>query len=407
MSSMFVAAEVALARLALAAAAGEPTRRSTWWSAGWAWATPRRPSSSTPGALAGRGGGAGRGDRAGTSAGWSRSGRVLTADPRCRLVPGDFFALAASSPGWTRTTDRRFDAVVVDIDHSPRHLLHPSHAGFYAAAGLARLAAHLAPGGVFALWSNDPPDAAFERDARAVLRRRCASTVVASRTRCRTARRPTRSTSLGRVRPAVSTVHDAACTDRSEPRRTVTLCDEPPALAANSTWRALLASCGHGTRVDGRLGAEVKGKHHASKIVMAGGAVVAAAFSGLGMGPATADPGVDGAHGQVERGLNHATPSRAASGLNDVPLDPSRAGASSPTDRSCGSPACRSPGIDDKVRSAPRERGNGHLMPWPEARPAGAVRRSGQVATASPSARAAGALSTYGGIVWTILDSNQ
>jgi len=26
------------------------------------------------------------------------------------------------------------------------------------------LATHLHPGGVFALWSNDPPDAAFERD---------------------------------------------------------------------------------------------------------------------------------------------------------------------------------------------------------------------------------------------------
>jgi hypothetical protein len=28
---------------------------------------------------------------------------------------------------------------------------------------LARLAGHLNPGGVFALWSNDPPDDAFER----------------------------------------------------------------------------------------------------------------------------------------------------------------------------------------------------------------------------------------------------
>ena len=57
---------------------------------------------------------------------------------------------------------RRFDAVLVDIDHSPRKLLHPRHAALYAPAGLARLAAHLHPGGVFALWSNDPPDQAFE-----------------------------------------------------------------------------------------------------------------------------------------------------------------------------------------------------------------------------------------------------
>ncbi len=64
-------------------------------------------------------------------------GPVLTADPRCRLVHGDFFALAASPGLDPDDPERRFDAVVVDIDHSPRHLLHPSHAGFYAADGLA------------------------------------------------------------------------------------------------------------------------------------------------------------------------------------------------------------------------------------------------------------------------------
>ena len=58
--------------------------------------------------------------------------------------------------------------MLVDIDHTPRHLLDPSHAAFYEAAGLARLAAHLHPGGVFALWSDDPPDPEFLE----VLRRR-------------------------------------------------------------------------------------------------------------------------------------------------------------------------------------------------------------------------------------------
>ena len=89
-------------------------------------------------------------------------GPVLTADPRCRLVPGDFFALAASSGLDVDAPDRRFDAVVVDIDHSPRHLLNPSHAGFYTDDGVRRLAGHLRPGGVFALWSNDPPDDDYE-----------------------------------------------------------------------------------------------------------------------------------------------------------------------------------------------------------------------------------------------------
>jgi spermidine synthase len=89
-------------------------------------------------------------------------GRQLTGDPRCRLVNGDFFAMSASAEGFDpETPGRRFDAVLVDIDHSPRNLLHPRHAALYERDGLARLAEHLNPGGVFALWSNDPPDAAF------------------------------------------------------------------------------------------------------------------------------------------------------------------------------------------------------------------------------------------------------
>jgi len=91
-------------------------------------------------------------------------GRQFTSDPRCRLVHGDFFALSHSTTGFdSDQPGRRFDAVLVDIDHSPRNLLHPRHAALYQPEGLARLSQHLNPGGVFALWSNDPPDAAFER----------------------------------------------------------------------------------------------------------------------------------------------------------------------------------------------------------------------------------------------------
>ena len=92
-------------------------------------------------------------------------GENLNADPRCRFVNGDFFAMSRSTEGLDRQTPgRRFDAVLVDIDHSPANLLHPSHAAFYQADGLRRLAEHLHPGGVFALWSNDPPDETFKRD---------------------------------------------------------------------------------------------------------------------------------------------------------------------------------------------------------------------------------------------------
>ena len=86
----------------------------------------------------------------------------LVSDPRSRLVLGDFFALADSSTGLDpETPGRRFDAVLVDIDHSPRHVLNAAHAAFYTRAGLRRLRRHLKPGGVFALWSDDPPDAEF------------------------------------------------------------------------------------------------------------------------------------------------------------------------------------------------------------------------------------------------------
>jgi spermidine synthase len=91
-------------------------------------------------------------------------GKELTGDPRCRLAHGDFFAMSASVEGFDASSKaRRFDAVLVDIDHSPRKLLHPRHAALYEPGGLARLAGHLKAGGVFALWSNDPPDDAFER----------------------------------------------------------------------------------------------------------------------------------------------------------------------------------------------------------------------------------------------------
>ena len=92
-------------------------------------------------------------------------GAALTSDPRCRFVRGDFFAMVAASGLDPEAPGRRFHAIVVDIDHSPRHLLHPSHAGFYEPAGMRRLADQLYPCGVFALWSNDPPD----QDYQAVL----------------------------------------------------------------------------------------------------------------------------------------------------------------------------------------------------------------------------------------------
>ena len=61
---------------------------------------------------------------------------------------------AARSPG--DGTNKQLEIRAYRYDFEP-------HAALYTPAGLASLAAHLHPGGVFALWSNDPPDAAFEQ----------------------------------------------------------------------------------------------------------------------------------------------------------------------------------------------------------------------------------------------------
>ncbi len=89
-------------------------------------------------------------------------GRKLAGDPRCRMSEADFFARARSADGFDpKQPGRKFHAVLLDIDHSPRDLLHPDNATFYQTEGLRSLAAHLRPGGIFALWSNDPPDEDF------------------------------------------------------------------------------------------------------------------------------------------------------------------------------------------------------------------------------------------------------
>ena len=98
--------------------------------------------------------------------GWHENGLLplateMTADPRCSFIAGDFFALVAAEAGFGPGFVGELDAILLDIDHTPSHLLHPSHGGFYTESGLTRLAGRLRPGGVFALWSDDPPDDAF------------------------------------------------------------------------------------------------------------------------------------------------------------------------------------------------------------------------------------------------------
>lgn len=88
--------------------------------------------------------------------------RTLTGDPRTTLLEGDFFALLRDGTGFDPAApDRRFDAILVDIDHSPVNVLDRTHADLYTTTGLHRLAGCLRPGGVFGLWSDDAPDEEF------------------------------------------------------------------------------------------------------------------------------------------------------------------------------------------------------------------------------------------------------
>ncbi|GAA2683479.1 spermidine synthase [Actinoplanes palleronii] len=87
---------------------------------------------------------------------------ALVTDPRTTLLEGDFFALVRDGSGFDPAVPgRRFDAILLDVDHSPVNVLDPTHADLYTAGGLRRLTALLRPGGVFGLWSDDAPEEGF------------------------------------------------------------------------------------------------------------------------------------------------------------------------------------------------------------------------------------------------------
>ena len=156
MSSLFTVAEVELARLGLVAVDGTDLDvvvggLGLGWTARAALADPRVGSLHVVEALD-------------AVLDWHRDGLLphaeeLTGDPRAHLHHADFFALVAAPPA--PGLPARWHAALVDIDHTPSHLLHPGSAGFYSAEGLRCLADRLHPGGVFALWSDAPPDEAF------------------------------------------------------------------------------------------------------------------------------------------------------------------------------------------------------------------------------------------------------
>lgn len=81
-------------------------------------------------------------------------GAVL--DPRVEAVIGDVADVVA------RATPGRYDAILLDLYEGPRAATQRRDDPFYGPSALARSRAALAPGGVLAVWSEDP-DAPFER----------------------------------------------------------------------------------------------------------------------------------------------------------------------------------------------------------------------------------------------------
>lgn len=158
MSSLFTVAEEELARLGLAAVQGDGLDvvvggLGLGWTARTTLEDPRVRSLHVVEAL-------------GAVIDWHQRALLphateVTGDARCRLVQGDFFALLAAGEPFGPDAPDKLHAVLLDVDHTPRQVLHPSHAAFYTVDGLRRLANRLHPGGVFALWSDEPPDEDF------------------------------------------------------------------------------------------------------------------------------------------------------------------------------------------------------------------------------------------------------
>ncbi|MEE8107140.1 MAG: spermidine synthase [Planctomycetota bacterium] len=90
---------------------------------------------------------------------WLRAGHLplsaeLSGDSRFAMIESDVYADLLGEPA----RDTAFDAILIDVDHTPKERLDQSSAPFYTADGQRRVARHLAPGGVLAVWSAGDDD---------------------------------------------------------------------------------------------------------------------------------------------------------------------------------------------------------------------------------------------------------
>ena len=93
---------------------------------------------------------------------WLRAGRLplskqLGADERLTLTESDVYADLLGPP-----PARPWDVLLIDVDHAPRRRLSEASKPFYTVDGQRRVAQHLAPGGVLAVWSAARDDAFAE-----------------------------------------------------------------------------------------------------------------------------------------------------------------------------------------------------------------------------------------------------
>ncbi len=94
-------------------------------------------------------------------------GAILSEDKRCEMRQGDFFELARTGFD-IFAKKRKFDAILLDIDHTPTHFLDQNNKSFYGAEGLESFCRQIKTGGAFALWSNDPFDKNFTKHLESV-----------------------------------------------------------------------------------------------------------------------------------------------------------------------------------------------------------------------------------------------
>ena len=161
MSSMFVDAEEALSQLGLAAVQGDNLSvvvggLGLGYTAVEALKDQRISELLVVDALA-------------TVIGWHKDelvplGKILNADIRNRYVLGSFFDLATNpSAGFDpQHAGKKFDAILLDIDHSPTEFLNAANASFYSTGNLSLMANQLKSNGVFAMWSQNLPEEHFE-----------------------------------------------------------------------------------------------------------------------------------------------------------------------------------------------------------------------------------------------------